>query len=99
MRLQCESAAAFFAIQKKAILEVQRIFTTGNKMSLQSGKITVTHFVWNQDEAAQNSREAKRFCNMSLHSAQTLRPFCGSRHSFAVIFIPYATFRFPIHML
>ena len=49
-------------------------------------KITATHFVWNQDEAAQNSREAKRFCNMSLHSAQTLRPFCGSRHSFAVIF-------------
>lgn len=28
-------------------------------MSLQSGKITATHFVWNQDEAAQNSREAK----------------------------------------
>lgn len=43
-------------------------------MSLQSGKITATHFVWNQDEVAQNSREAKRFCNMSLHSAQTLRP-------------------------
>lgn len=37
-------------------------------------KNTATHFVWNQDEAAQNSREAKRFCNMSLHSAQTLRP-------------------------
>lgn len=43
-------------------------------MSLQSEKITVTHFVWNQDEAAQNSREAKSFCNISLHSAQTLRP-------------------------
>lgn len=43
-------------------------------MSLRSEKITVTHFVWNQDEAAQNSREAKRFCNMSLHSAQTMRP-------------------------
>lgn len=43
-------------------------------MSLQSGKITATHFVWNQDEAAQNSREAKRYCNMSLHSAQTLHP-------------------------
>lgn len=43
-------------------------------MFLQSGKITATHFVWNRDEAAQNSREAKRFCNMSLHSAQTLRP-------------------------
>ena len=66
-------------------------------MSLQSGKITVTHFVWNQDEVAQNSREAKRFCNISLYSAQTMRPFCGSRHSFAVIFIPYATFRFPVH--
>lgn len=43
-------------------------------MSLQSAKITVTHFVWNQDKVQQNSREAKRFCNMSLHSAQTLRP-------------------------
>lgn len=42
-------------------------------MSLRSEKITVTHFVWNQDEAAQNSREAERFCNMSLHSAQTMR--------------------------
>ena len=80
-------------------MEVQRIFTTGNKMSLQSEKITVTHFVWNQDEAVQNSREAKSFCNISLHSAQTMRPFFGSRHSFAVIFIPYATFRFPIRAL
>lgn len=86
MRLQCESAAAFFAILMQEIWLSARILTTGNKMSLQSGKITATHFVWNQDEAAQNSREAKRFCNMSLHSAQTLRPFCGSRHSFAVIF-------------
>ena len=43
-------------------------------MSLRSEKIMVTHFVWNQDEAAQNSREAKRFCNMSLYSAQTLHP-------------------------
>ena len=66
-------------------------------MSLQSGKITVTHFVWNKDEAAQNSREAKRLCNMSLHSVQTMLNFCGSGHLFAVIFIPYATFRFPIH--
>lgn len=66
-------------------------------MSLQSGKITATHFVWNQDEAAQNSREAKRFCNISLYSAQTMRLFCASRHLFAVIFIPYATLRFPIH--
>ena len=66
-------------------------------MSLRSGKITATHFVWNQDKVQQNSREAKSFCNMSSHSAQTLRPFFGSRHSFAVIFIPYATFRFPIH--
>ena len=97
MRLQCESAAAFFATRKKEILVVQRIFTTGNKMSLRSEKITATHFVWNQDEAAQNSREAKRFCNMSLHSAQTMRPFFGSRHSFAVIFIHFTTFHFPIH--
>lgn len=65
-------------------------------MSLRSAKITATHFVWNQNEAAQNSRESKRFCNMSLHSAQTMRPFFGSRHLFAVIFIPYATFHFPI---
>ena len=65
-------------------------------MSLRSEKITVTHFVWNQDEAAQNSRESKRFCNMSLHSAQTMLNFCGSGHLFAVIFIPYATFHFPI---
>ena len=43
-------------------------------MSLQSEKITVTHFVWNQDEVAQNSRKAKSFCNISLHSAQTMRP-------------------------
>ena len=46
----------------------------GELVSFRSAKITATHFVWNQDEAAQNSREAKRFCNMSLHSAQTLRP-------------------------
>ena len=68
-------------------------------MSLQSGKITVTHFVWNQDKVQQNSREAKSFCNMSLHSAQTMLNFCGSGHLFAVIFIPCATFHFPVYTL
>lgn len=96
MRLQCESAAAF-CYPNEGNMAISKNTYYGNKMSLQSGKITATHFVWNQDEAAQNSREAKRFCNMSLHSAQTLRPFCGSRHSFAVIFIPYATFHSHIH--
>lgn len=73
MRLQCESTAAFFATLMKEIWLSARILTTGNKMSLRSEKITVTHFVWNQDEAAQNSRDAKRFCNISLYSAQTMR--------------------------
>ena len=66
-------------------------------MSLQSGKITATHFVWNQDEAAQNSREADKFCNISLFRVQTMLNFCGSRHSFAVIFIPCMTFHSHIH--
>lgn len=66
-------------------------------MSLRSEKITVTHFVWNQDEAAQNSREAEKFCNISLFRVQTMLNFCGSRHLFAVIFIPCTTFHFPIH--
>lgn len=30
-------------------------------MSLRSAKITATHFVWNQDEAAQNSRYADKY--------------------------------------
>ena len=42
-------------------------------MSLRSEKITVTHFVWNQDEAAQNSRYADKYY-YNRRSAQTLRP-------------------------
>lgn len=66
-------------------------------MSLRSEKITVTHFVWNQNKVQQNSREAEKFCNISLFRVQTMLNFCGSGHSFAVIFIPCTTFHFPIH--
>lgn len=33
----------------------------GELVSLRSAKITATHFVWNQDEAAQNSRYADKY--------------------------------------
>ena len=68
-------------------------------MSFRSAKITVAHFVWNQDKVQQNSREAKRFCNMSLHSAQTMLNFFGSGHLFAVIFIPCMTLYSPVYTL
>lgn len=64
-------------------------------MSFRSEKITLAHCVWNQDKVQQNSREAKRFCNMSLHSAQTMLNFFGSGHLFAVIFIPCMTLYSP----
>ena len=37
----------------------------GELVSFRSAKITVAHFVWNQDEVTQNSREAKRLYCMS----------------------------------
>ena len=33
----------------------------GELVSFRSAKITATHFVWNQDEAAQNSRYADKY--------------------------------------
>lgn len=33
----------------------------GELVSFRSAKITVAHFVWNQDEAAQNSRYADKY--------------------------------------
>lgn len=33
----------------------------GELVSFLSAKITATHFVWNQDEAAQNSRYADKY--------------------------------------
>ena len=37
----------------------------GELVSFRSAKITVAHFVWKQDEVAQNSREAKILYCMS----------------------------------
>lgn len=37
------------------------MFYSENTVSLRSVKITATHFVWNQDEAAQNSRYADKY--------------------------------------
>ena len=47
-----------------------------------------SNFVWNQDEVSQNSRYAKRFYYSRQLSAQTVRHFYDSRHSFAKIAIP-----------
>ena len=44
----------------------------GELVSFRSAKITATHFVWNQDEAAQNSRYADKYY-YNRRSAQTLR--------------------------
>ena len=47
-----------------------------------------SNFVWNQDEVSQNSRYAKRFYYSRQLSAQTVRHFYDSVHSFAKIAIP-----------
>ena len=47
-----------------------------------------SNFVWNQDEVSQNSRYAKRFYYSRQLSAQTVRHFYDSGHSFAKIAIP-----------
>ena len=51
-------------------------------------KFINSNFVWNQDEVSQNSRYAKRFYYSRQLSAQTVRHFYDSRHSFAKIAIP-----------
>ena len=51
----------------------------GELVSFRSAKITVTHFVWNQDEVAQNSREAKRlYCTSKKAQRSDNAPLSGS---------------------